>query len=467
MKNALPDQDPTSEAAVSRRQVITWAGCGLVGAGVAGALVPQALSASPGPSPLPGAGLERAASAANRRAGQAAPAAAGGVSGTVGADGTVSFAERMAATERPEGQPPNPRPPDERVGYAVVGLGRLALERVVPAFAQSKRSRLVALVSGSPDKAAAVARQYGLDARQTYGYRNYDELRHDARVQAVYIALPNALHAEYTIRGAQAGKHVFCEKPMATTAGDCRAMIDACRAADRKLMIGYRMQYEPYNREVIRAARGGELGALKCFIADNQQGVGLPAQWRLKRDLAGGGSLVDLGIYCLNAARYVTGEEPVEIAARTWSTPHDPRFAEVEEGVAFQLAFPSGVIATCTCSYGSHSLQRYTIAGADGWMEMNPSFHYSGLRLRNARARGDSSLVTEIAFEEKNQFARELDHFSDCVQHNLRPHTPGEEGLQDVSLIEQIYAAARAGHPLRLPPPPAPAAIRGPAPATD
>jgi predicted dehydrogenase len=418
---------------LTRRDLLSLAGQGLIAAGVAGT--------------LPGAA-------------GAAPQAGG----SGGAPPKVDLPPLSAPTEQKQSGPPNPMPPDQRIGYAVVGLGHIALEEVIPAFGQSKHSKVTALVSGHPEKAAAVARQYGIDPRNIYGYKNYDDLRNNSAVQAVYIALPNSMHAEYTVRAAQAGKHVFCEKPMATTSQDCQRMIDACKTAGRKLMIGYRQQYEPYNREVIRKVRAKELGDLKLITADNGQNQGDPNQWRLKRALSGGGSLPDVGIYCLNATRYLTGEEPVEVFARMWSTPGDPRFKEVEETMVFELRFPSGVLASCTCGYGNHRLQRYSVVGSLGWAELNPAFAYRGLRLRTARSEGKMERVTEEQLNQPNQFAREIDHFSQCVAENRMPHTPGEEGLADMRIIEQLYASAQAGHAISLPPSHGLDVTRGPAP---
>ncbi len=398
--------------------------------------------------------------APSRRAAGASPQAGGAGGGAP----HVDLPPLSAPTEQKQPGPPNPMPPDDRVGYAVVGLGRIALEEVIPGFVQSKHSKVTALVSGHPDKAAAVARQYGIDPRNIYDYKNYEELRNNPAVQAVYIVLPNSMHAEYTVRAAQAGKHVFCEKPMATTSRDCQRMIDACRTADRKLMIGYRMQYEPYNREVIRRARAKDLGDLKFITADNGQNQGDPTQWRLQRALSGGGSLPDVGIYCLNAARYVTGEEPVEVFARMWSTPGDPRFKEVEETMVFELRFPTGVLASCTCGYGNHRLQRYSVVGSQGWAELSPpspiaasACAWPTRTARWSRSRRCSST------SRTSSPARSITSRS-CVTADRTPHTPGEEGLADVRIIEQLYASARAGHAMQLPPVQGLDSTRGPAP---
>jgi len=236
------------------------------------------------------------------------------------------------------------------LGFALVGLGRLTLEEILPAFAEAKRCKPVALVSGSPDKAATVARQYGINPKNIYSYQNYDTIRNNPEVDIIYIVLPNSMHAEYTVRGAKAGKHILCEKPMATSVKECQQMIDACKQANKKLMIAYRIQYEPYNRAMMQMVRSKELGVVRTIEADNGQNQDDPNQWRLKKALSGGGCLPNVGIYCLNTSRFLTGEEPIEISAMTYSTPGDPRFREVEESVNFLMRFPSGILVNCSSS---------------------------------------------------------------------------------------------------------------------
>lgn len=344
-------------------------------------------------------------------------------------------------------------PPAKKLGWAIVGLGKFATQQLIPSFSECKRSRLVALVSGDRSKAERIAQQYGVNSKNIYNYQNYDTIRNNPEVDVIYIVLPNGMHAEYTIRGAQAGKHIMCEKPMANTVKDCQAMIDACRKANKKLMIAYRAQYEPYNLAAIAIARGPqkELGKLKTIVADHGRILDPkdPAdQWRMDKELAGGGSLPDIGIYSLNAARYITGEEPVEISAMMYSTPGDSRFREVEENVNFMLRFPSGVIANCTSSYGYSDVKRYQVFGADGTLELDPATDYYRHRLYVEREK----VREERNIEEKNQFALEIDHLSGCVMQNKQPKTPGEEGLQDVKLIQTIYEAARTGRTIKLPP---------------
>ena len=363
-----------------------------------------------------------------------------------------------------------PEPPAQRVGFAVVGIGRLSLEGILPAFAESQKARVVALVSGDKDKARTVGAQYGVPEKGLYDYKNFDQLAQNPDVQAVYIVLPNSMHAEYTVRAAKAGKHVLCEKPMANSVAECQQMIDACRAARRQLMIAYRLQYEPHHRAAIQLARDKKLGALKLFSADNGQNQAPGAQWRLKKALAGGGALPDVGIYCLNASRYLSGEEPVEVWGTQYSTPGDERFKEVEEDFVFTLRYPSGLLAHCTTGYGHHGSQRMRLMGSDAWVDLDPAFPYSGLHMRLSRKSSEDPRAEETLerrLPQGSQFARELDHFADCVRQNKQPHTPGEEGQQDIRIIEALYRSAREGRSVKLEPSGKVDAFRGPPPSSE
>jgi len=271
------------------------------------------------------------------------------------------------------------------------------------------------------------------------------------------------MHLEYTVRAAKAGKHMLCEKPMAVLSAECEEMISACEKANRRLMIAYRCQYEPFNRELIRLARSEEFGPLRLIEASNGQAQGSPDQWRQKKALAGGGSLPDVGIYCLNAARYVTGEEPVQVGAQIVTDTSDPRFKEVEDRVSFQLRFPSGVQANCQTFYSAHESRRCRGLAERGWIDLDPAFAYHGLKLKTSHARGGAELSTEIKLSEKNQFALEMDHMAERVARNEPPRTPGQEGLQDLRLIETIYRAAREGRSIELPAVAGKDTTRGPA----
>jgi predicted dehydrogenase len=383
-------------------------------------------------------------------------------SGSV-AGGKISLPDEKMPSDTPEGAVPQPAPPDQRVGFAVVGLGRLSLDQILPAFGASKKARLVALVSGSPDKAALVAEQHGVKPSSIYSYERYESIRDNPEIKAVYIVLPNALHAEYTIRAAQAGKHVLCEKPMTTSVADAQRMIDACSQAKVKLMIGYRCQYEPYNRALIEAVQAKKIGAPGMINACNYQNQADIGQWRLKKALSGGGSLPDVGLYCLNSSRAVLAEEPMEVRASTWSPSNDPRFKEVEANVSFTLRFPSGAVANCSSSYALHESRQLWVHGPENDMHLANAFGYHGQELIISRQEGEITHSDRYTLAAKDQFALELDHMATCVTENLQPYTPGEEGLQDQKIMEAIYESARTNQAVQLTPPPTP--TRGPAPA--
>ncbi len=359
--------------------------------------------------------------------------------GAIGAAATVSVSAQQSR------DPGSDLTQGSAIGYAVVGLGRIAQGQALPAFVKCQRSRVTGLVSGDPAKAARIAAQYGVNPKNIYNYQNYDQMASNRDIQAVYIALPNGMHAEYTVRAAKAGKHVLSEKPMANTPEECRAMIDACRSARRKLMVAYRVRYEPYNMTAIKMVREGQIGALRTFIGDIGFNIGDPAQWRLNAKLAGGGSLMDVGIYMLQAARYLSGEEPAEINAQMFSPPGDPRFKEVEDNILFQLKFPSGVLANCSSSYGHSGVNRYRAIGTKGWIDLEPATSYTGLRMRVRRG----NVIEEHNLPQADHFAAEMDHFSEAILNNSDVRTPGEEGLQDVKLMTAIYQAARGGRTAR------------------
>lgn len=365
-------------------------------------------------------------------------------------------------TEGPEKTPGPFEPADQRVGFAIVGLGRLSIDQILPAFGHSKLCKPVALVSGDPQKARKIAQQYGIKESALYTYETYDQIAQNPEVKVIYIVLPNGMHEEYVVRGAKTGKHIFCEKPMANSAAECERMIAACNAAKVKLMIAYRQQYEPNNRAIVKMVKEGKLGTLRSYLATNSQNEADPTQWRLNRKLAGGGCLPDVGIYCLNAARFLTGEEPSEVFGYTVKPEGDPRFKEVEATCNFTLRFPSGFVASCNSGYAGHHSQFLRLEGSDAWAELEPAFGYHGIKLRTSRFTDGHEATTELSIEDKDQFALEMDHMAECVLQNKQPHTPGEEGLQDQRIIEAIYESARTGRAVKVSPPAKP--TRGPEP---
>jgi predicted dehydrogenase len=314
---------------------------------------------------------------------------------------------------------------------------------VLPAFAGAKYARLAALVSGHPEKAQQVAQVYGLDPKNIYGYDSYETLRDNPDVDIVYIILPNTMHAEYTIRGFKAGKHVLCEKPMAPTVDECNRMIEAGKQAGKKLMIAYRLRYEPHHQKAIEMCRKKELGILRTFEASHVQVTNAP-NIRLSAKLAGG-PLGDIGIYCINAARYIVGEEPVEVTGMAHQ-PDETNFREVPAGYAFTMRFPSGVLAHCDCHFGAAKSARFRVHCAEGWIDMDPAFPYQGLEMRVNRKEG----TMKMQIEEVNQFTSEMDAFSVAVMNDKAPETPGEEGLADIKVIKAIEEAARSGRTVKV-----------------
>jgi len=367
--------------------------------------------------------------------------------------GRVRFPAWRAPQDPPGSPPPAPLPPDQRVGFAVVALGRLSLEEILPAFAQSKKARLAALVSGSPEKLRTVAAQYGVPKESCYDYASFDRLKDNPAVKAVYVVLPNGMHREYVERAAAAGKHVLCEKPMATSSAEARSMIAACAKANVKLMIAYRIQYEPHNQRAMRFVREGTFGRLVGMSAVNVQTVAAngPQQWRHKRAMSGGGSLPDIGLYCINTSRFLTGEEPTEVYAQLYSPPGDPRYAEVEETVSFTMRFGSNFIANCFTSYGARDDKYQRLNFEKATVDMPNAYKYAGQQLIIGENRaGVEDARSELVIPQKNQFAAELDHMAECVLKSRKPRTPGEEGLQDHVIMEAIYESARSGQPVKL-----------------
>ncbi|MEO6828755.1 MAG: Gfo/Idh/MocA family oxidoreductase [Acidobacteriaceae bacterium] len=338
---------------------------------------------------------------------------------------------------------------NKTIGYCIVGLGSISMKEFMPGLRLSSKSKVVAVVSGHRPKAERVASEYGVAPRAIYSYDNYDTIRDNPEIDAVYIALPNGMHAEYTIRAAKAGKHVLCEKPMANSVTECEQMIAACKQANRKLMIAYRCQYEPTNLKAIELLRQGYAGDLVTMSSSNGFNIGAN-QWRLNKKLAGGGPLVDTGIYSLQAARYLTGEEPVEVEAFSSVTSHDGRFKEVEETVVWSMRFPSGILAHCSTTYGSNFIgSSARVVGSKGMLELNPAFSYQGLHLVG-RAEGKSPL--DIAFDNPSprQFTTEADYFSDCILKDKQPKTDGEDGLRDQRIMTAIYKSCATGKSIKL-----------------
>ena len=334
----------------------------------------------------------------------------------------------------------------KKIGFAIMGLGQLGLGQIVPAFKDCKIAKLTALVSGKPDKARSTAEKFGVDPKNIYNYDNFDKIKDNDQVDVVYVVLPNNMHADFVVRAAQAGKHVLCEKPFDVTVEKCKQAIDACRKNNRKLQIGYRLFYEPNNLALVDAVKKKEIGDLKVIECGAGFSIGDPNQWRLKQDMAGGGCLMDIGVYALSAARYISGEEPVQVTGMTHRTTSDPRFKEVEEHCNFQLRFPSGVLASCTSSY-SCGMNRFHAIGSRGWAQCEPALSYRGVKYRINRGRGQPQ---EPDLGDPNQFATEMDDLARCIIENKEPKASGEHGLRDLRYMLAIYESAKTGKSVQL-----------------
>ena len=333
-------------------------------------------------------------------------------------------------------------PPGRKLGFALCGLGLLSTDQLAPALQQTQHCQLTGIVTGHPYKAEQWKAQYNIPGKNVYNYDNMEDMANNPDIDVVYVVTPNGLHAEHTIKAARAGKHVLCEKPMEVSVEKCQQMIDECRKAGKQLAIGYRLHFESNNLECVRLGREKVFGDLKLIEAGFGGRQGNPNVWRFNKKLAGGGCLMDMGIYALQATRYLSGEEPAEVTAITTVTNPD-WFKEVEESIVWQMKFPSGLIAKCASTYNFSGMQRFTVHAADGWYELNPAFNYG--RIRGNRSDGQS-----IAFDNINQFAAEMDDFSQCILENRPTRVPGEEGLRDVKIMTAIYEAAQTGKTVSL-----------------
>ncbi len=329
-----------------------------------------------------------------------------------------------------------------RIRYAVVGQGYFAQAKVLPAFANAPNSQLVALFSSDPTKLRRLRGKYG--AEYALHYAEYDDFLRSGAVDAVYIALPNHLHCEYTLRAARAGAHVLCEKPMAVTVDECRRMIRACRDARVKLMIGYRLHFEESNMCAVDLATRGRLGELRSFQSS--------FSYQVKRDNirtsgeAGGGPLFDLGVYCINAARYLFRDEPEEVFA--WSVGgRDRRFREVEEQIAAVLRFPRGRLATFTVGFGSSATSWWELLGTRGGLRADPAYEYDVPLAQTLTVGGRTK---EREFAKTDQVAPELIYFSDCVLEDREPEPDGEEGLADVRVIDALHRSVAGDRPVAI-----------------
>lgn len=332
----------------------------------------------------------------------------------------------------------------KQIGYAVIGLGDIAQKAVLPAFASAtENSRLVAVISGDRAKAQSLAAQF-----KATPY-HYDELRQCLQrddVNALYIALPNSMHCDYAVEAARAGVHVLCEKPMAITADECRRMIRTCQTNRVKLMVAYRLHFQPANLRAIELVRGGAIGMPKTFSSDFAIRVDAPDDIRLQRRL-GGGSVYDLGVYCINTARNLFGAEPAQVMAMSGRTSR--RYGgDVDESTVALIRFPDERLAHFHTSFGEERIAVFTLYGEDGYIRLANAYEYRGPMTMQIVRGGE---VEEQTFDEVDQFAGEIVYFSNCILQDKVPEPSGIEGLQDVRIVEAIYRSGRDGRPVTLP----------------
>ena len=333
--------------------------------------------------------------------------------------------------------------PSREIRYAVVGLGHIAQNAVLPAFAHAKgNSQLVALVSGDKEKLAKLGRKYRTAA--LYSYEQYDECLASEAVDAVYIALPNSMHREYAVRAAQAGVHVLCEKPLAVTARECAQIARAVERHNVYLMVAYRLHFDEANLRAIEVVNSGRIGEPRMFNSQFSMQV-RPGNVRLDEEL-GGGALYDIGVYCINAARYLFRAEPTEVFAAAASS-SDKRFAEVDEMVSAVMRFPDDRLATFTCSFGAAHTSRYQVIGTRGHLEVSPAYGYAAELAHRLTVDGKT---THRKFAKCDQFAAELAYFSDCILRRRQPEPSTTEGTIDVAIIEALAKSAKKGKPVKV-----------------
>ena len=363
---------------------------------------------------------------------------------------SVAAGAGKALAQEAQGQPlhgnPNlPEAPGDRMGWAIVGLGTYAVGNILPFFDDARHARMTAFVSGNPDKARRLGASYGVD--QFYTYDTYDDIARDDTIDCVYIALPVGLHAEYTIRALEAGKHVLCEKPMASTPAEAQAMVDAAKAANRQLGIGYRVHFEGANLEAKRRLEAGELGPIRHIRSEHGFQASLdyrPHIWRLSKELGGGGSMYDIGVYGINTSlMMLDGDRPVEASGIYVYPREDPRFREVEGGVDWRLLMESGVVVSGSSSYcysPYQSQQHYM--GDKAAMRLSPATTYD----RNILYLENGDRAQEVGTQPAlRQFGAQLDGFSLAARNNTPHRTPGEMGLRDMRIIAAIYESADQG----------------------
>ena len=338
-------------------------------------------------------------------------------------------------------------PSTQKIGYAVVGLGSISQMAVLPAFAHSKKAKLIAVVSGDKKKAKMLAEQF--KASHAYEYSEFAECLKDPQVNAVYIATPPGEHEKYAVAAAKAGKHVLCEKPLSATVQQARNMVAACRRNKVQFMTAYRKYFEPSSVTLKKMITQGELGRIDIihthFAERRPFGDNSPA-WLFSKQLCGGGPLTDLGVYCVNTCRWLVAEDPIAASAVSWVRDRR-RYKEVEEGVAFRLDFPSGLVLQGTAAYSAVFSSFVHVHGEKGWAELGPAFAFEEERRLIGKVGGK---WFEKTFKPMDEFVVEIDYFADCIRKQRKPEPDGEQGMRDIVIIQSIYEAVKKGRPVKI-----------------
>jgi predicted dehydrogenase len=326
---------------------------------------------------------------------------------------------------------------------AIMGLGSYGT-RVAEAMQSCTKAKLVGVISGTPSKIKDWQGKYNIPEKNTYNYENFDRIKDNPDIDAVYVITPNGLHHDEVIRVAKAGKHVICEKPMAINAKEGQEMVDACKKANVKLLVGYRMHFEPKTLEIIRMRNEGEFGKILFFQGLCGFRIGDPSQWRLNRQLAGGGSLMDIGIYAINGARYMVGEEPTWVTAQETKTNPEKFKDGVDETIQFQFGFPGGAVASCLSTYNMNNLDRFFLNAEKGFAELQPSTGYGPIKGRTNKGELTHPHITHQTVQ--------MDEMSGIILEGKQPIVPvdGEEGLKDLKIIDAIYLAIKKGRKINL-----------------
>jgi predicted dehydrogenase len=347
----------------------------------------------------------------------------------------VPFLSKHAAANKPIESAPYDGP---LLRVAIMGLGSYGT-RVAEAMKDCKMAKLTGVISGTPSKITDWQGKYNIPEKNCYNYDNFDGIKNNPDIDAVYVITPNALHRDQVIRVAKAGKHAICEKPMAINAKEGQEMVDACNKAGVKLLVGYRMHFEPHTLEIIRMRKAGDFGKITFFQGLSGFSIGDPTQWRLNRQLSGGGAMMDIGIYSINGARYMVGEDPVWITAQETKNDTEKFKPGVDETIQFQMGFPGGAVASCLSTYSMNNLDRFFLDGKDGFAELNPSTGYGPIMGRTHNGELNQPIVTHQTLQ--------MDEMAGIILNGNQPVVPvdGNEGVKDLKIIDAIYAAVKSG----------------------